>query len=479
MTTSSATETIVALATPPGRGALALVRLSGPQAWPILAACVATGNAGEDTPAFTLRPRRATRVRLQHPTTQAALDDALVTWFPAPHSYTGDDVVEVSTHGGAVVPAAVIGGFLAAGARPAAPGEFTRRAFLAGKIDLLQAEATADLIDARSTALQQAALRQLDGGLSRRLAALRQQCLGLEALLAYDIDFPEEDDGPIPAARVSDAVDALLQALDALLATAPAMPLLREGAIVVLAGVPNAGKSSLFNALLGEARAIVTAVPGTTRDALDVTLDTPGAPLRLVDTAGLRDTTDAVERLGIEVSHQWLQRAHVILACGEDVPSVAATVSAIAQALGTDGCQPSGGAAASTVSPSIVRVLTKQDLTDDASRAPDNTFVATSVETGTGLSAVLSAVRACVERDHGLAPVDAPALTRERHHAAVRTARTELAAFQAAWNQGRGVPALIASVHVRAAVEALDDLIGVVSLDDVLDRLFGDFCVGK
>ena len=487
-----AADTIVALASAPGRGAIALVRMSGADALRIVQRCVEravgdSANRVEDSAAFSASrvratisfvPRHASLRRLRHPVTGELLDTALITWFPAPHSYTGDDVVEISTHGGHVVPQAVIGALLASGAREALPGEFTRRALMAGKLDLLQAEAVADLIDARSRALHRVALEQLDGGLSRRLMALRHECLQLEALLAYDIDFPEEDDGPIDPARIAHVVDTVMRSLDALLATAPAVPLLREGAVVVLAGAPNAGKSSLFNALLGEARAIVSDIPGTTRDALDVMLDTPGVAIRLVDTAGLRETDDTLERLGIEVSARWLSRAHVVLAIGETVEQVEATVHAVHGAESRD--------------VPVVRVLTKRDAgelppqlqltgTEGIERSTDTIecYVMTSAESGVGLRKLLEVVQLCIAEAYGTVAPEVPQLTRERHQVGVRVAREELALFQSAWAEGRGVPAIIAAVHVRSAVLALDELIGVVSLDDVLDRLFGEFCVGK
>ncbi len=500
-----AADTIVALATASGRGAIALVRVSGADALRIVQRCVEravgdSANRVEDSAAFSafgdrgfdaspLVPRRASLRRLRHPVSGEALDMALITWFPAPHSYTGDDVVEISTHGGHVVPQAVIGALLAAGAREALPGEFTRRALIAGKLDLLQAEAVADLIDARSRALHRVALEQLDGGLSRRLMALRSECLQLEALLAYDIDFPEEDDGPIDPARIAHVVDTVMASLDALLATAPAVPLLREGAVVVLAGAPNAGKSSLFNALLGEARAIVSEIPGTTRDALDVMLDTPGVPIRLVDTAGLRETDDTLERLGIEVSARWLSRAHVVLAIGETVEQVEATVRAVRRADARE--------------VPVVRVLTKRDGgemqpqqtdTENAERIEDcertegaecledswsERYVVTSAESWVGLGKLLEVVQERIAEVYGTVAPEVPRLTRERHHAGVRVAREELGLFQSAWAEGRGVPVIVAAVHVRAAVHALDELIGAVSLDEVLDQLFREFCVGK
>ena len=348
----------------------------------------------------------------------------------------------------------------AAGARR---GEFTRRAFLAGKLDLLQAEAIGDLIDARSQ-------RPASGGAaSSSTAACRaacsrcaRECLQLEALLAYDIDFPEEDDGPIAPARIAEAVDRVMDALDALLATAPAVPLLREGAIVVLAGVPNAGKSSLFNALLGEARAIVTRGAGHHARCARGHARYAGR----ADPAGghggtARDTPDAIEQLGIEVSRAWLARAHVVLACGATPEEVAQAVAAVTSR---------------TPAALIVRVLTKQDA---GARRSMRGAVHTSAETGAGLAELLEAIGAVIEAHGGHVPAEVPRLTRERHHVAVRTARDELAAFREAWQEGAGTPAIIAAVHVRAAVTALEDLIGVLSLDDVLDRVFSDFCVGK
>ena len=264
-------DTIVAAATAPGRGAVALIRMSGARAITIARALGAFGGACGAPPVARLQHL----CTLHHPD-GTTLDQALVTVFPAPRSYTGEDVVELATHGGLVSPVIVMAACVAAGAREALPGEFTRRAVLNGRMDLLQAEAVADLIDARTRAMQQQALQQLDGGLSRRLLALRDEVIHLEALLAYDIDFPEEDDGPIAPARIATAAQALHTALEALLRTAPQGAMVRDGVLVVIAGPPNAGKSSLFNALLGPSRAIVTPIPGTTRDAIEALLDRGG-----------------------------------------------------------------------------------------------------------------------------------------------------------------------------------------------------------
>src|SRR5216117_3250366 len=302
-------DPIVALATPPGRAALALIRLSGAGAFLLAARCL---HPFHPTP-----PRTVFRARLAHPAAGEPVDDVLATCFAAPRSYTGEDLVELSTHGGLVVPAAAVAALLAAGARPARPGEFTRRAVLNGKLDLLQAEATADLIDAGSPAQARRALHQLDRGLSTRLAELRSELLELEALIAYEIDFPEEDEGPVAPERVERAWRAARDRIAQLLATAPEGERLREGALVVIAGRPNAGKSSLFNALLGTERAIVTEIPGTTRDAIEAHAVIEGFPFRLADTAGLRDSGDRVERLGIEVSRRYLGAADLVLYCEE------------------------------------------------------------------------------------------------------------------------------------------------------------------
>lgn len=449
-------DTIVAIATAPGRGAVAVVRLSGAQAISIARALGAFGGLGGATPT----PRRAMLTPLVHPVTREPLDDVLVTWFAAPRSYTGEHVVEIGTHGGQVSPALVLAACIAAGARLAHPGEFTRRAVFNGRLDLLQAEAVADLIDARTSAMQRQALSQLDGGLSRRLLALRDEVIQLEALLAYDIDFPEEDDGPIAPARIAAAATALHDALSALLRTAPRGAMVRDGVLVVIAGPPNAGKSSLFNALLGDARAIVTAVPGTTRDAIEALLDRQPYPLRLVDTAGLRDTDDEVERLGIEVSARYLGQAQVVLACGATPSEVAHTVQVVSAR--TDGV--------------VVPVHTKADLHDADAR--DATAVRVSAERGEGLAVLLEAIDVGVHDEVSVPSDDSVMITRERHRVGLAAALAEVAAFRDAWGAGQ-LPAPVAAVHLLSAREAIAELIGVVDTEDVLDRVFRDFCIGK
>ncbi len=389
------------------------------------------------------------RARLAHPATGDPVDDVLAACFPAPRSYTGEDVVEISTHGGLVVPAAAVAAFVAAGGRLAEPGEFSRRAVLNGKMDLLQAEATADLIDAGSPAQRRRALHQLERGLSGRLSALRQEVLELEGLIAYDIDFPEEDEGPVSPARVERAWRLARDRVARLLATAPEGERLREGALLVIAGRPNAGKSSLFNALLGAERAIVTEIPGTTRDAIEAHAVIEGFPFRLIDTAGLRDSEERVERLGIEVSRKYLAAADLVLFCEE-------------------GDDPARATFLSQVQAPVVVVRTKVDLAGGEG---------VSVVTGAGLDALRKRL-AEVAFGQLLALGDVePVVTRARHRAALERALAELDGFWEA--RTAGVDAAAAATHLRAAVLALDDLIGVVTPDDVLDRVFATFCVGK
>ncbi len=388
------------------------------------------------------------RARLLHPETREPVDDCLAACFPAPHSYTGDDLVEISTHGGLVVPAAALAALVAAGARPATPGEFTRRAVLSGKMDLLQAEATADLIDAGSPVQRRRALQQLERGLSGRLEGLRSEILELEALIAYDIDFPEEDEGPVSEKTVRRAWCVVRDRIADLLKTAPEGERLREGALLVIAGRPNAGKSSLFNALLGTERAIVTEIPGTTRDAIEAYAVIEGFPFRIVDTAGLRDSDERIEQLGIEVSKKYLAAADLVLFCEERDDASRAPFLA-------------------EVSAPVVVVRTKADVTG----------VGVSAVTGQGMAELR---RRLAEVAFGkllaLGDVE-PVVTRARHRTALERALAELDAFWSA--RMAGVDAAATATHLRAAVLALDELIGAVTPDDVLDRVFAAFCVGK
>ncbi len=462
-------DTIAAVATAQGLGAVAMVRLSGSRAFEILRAL--TPYHPDDVPSRSPR-----LVPVSDPKTGELLDRALVTTFPGPDSYTGEDVVEISSHGGWLVPALVLEACQAAGARLAEPGEFTRRAVLHGKMDLVQAEAVLDLVEGRSRALHDSALFQLERGLSRRIGALRERLVTVEVLLVHHIDFPEEDEAPVPVERVLEEGRALLDALDELLRTAPEGELLREGALTVLAGLPNSGKSSLFNALLGQDRAIVTEIPGTTRDALEAVVSLGGFPFRLVDTAGIHDTEETVERLGIEVAQRYLDSADLVLFCVESGREPLEDERRFLEELGEV---------------PVVILRTKVDLhrkepssegsegeRSDGDRGPEaREALEISVVDGTGIGRLQELLPSFVYRGFVRTGVSVPALTRARHSEGVRTARDHVAEFIVAL-EGE-VPAEMASTHLRPAETALEELLGVISTDEVLDRVFRDFCIGK
>lgn len=444
-------DTVAALATAPGRAAVAVVRVSGPQARDVV---------GRLHPGIPSQPSHTVRLRtLRHPVTGAVLDRALVTVFWAPRSYTGEDVVEFATHGGLVAPQLVLEALLAAGARLALPGEFTRRAVWHGKMDLLQAEAVLELVEATSPAAHAAALRQLDRGLSSRLEALRGRLLELEAQVAYGIDFPEEDSPPVPPAQIAAAADAVAAEIAALLAAGAEGELLRAGARVVLAGRPNAGKSSLFNALLGAERAIVTDIPGTTRDAVEAVASLEGYPVRLIDTAGLRASDDPVERLGVEIARRHLAQAQLVLFCVEAGRPWTSEERAAWAELGPE---------------RALVVRTQVDRFGRGHVAPEE--LAVSAHTGEGLAELRRALVARLFAARAAAD-EPPWLLRARHRQALGRAREEVHAFAAAVRAG--LPLELAATHLRGAVTALEDLLGLVTPDDVLGAVFAAFCVGK
>lgn len=468
-------DTIAAVATAAGPGALAVVRVSGPAAHEVL---------GRLAPGLREAPpaRVATAAALHDPADGSLLDRAVVVRYEAPSSPTGEALVEITCHGGWLAPALVLEACVTAGCRRAEPGEFTRRAYLHGKMDLVQVEAVADVVGARSRALHRVAVAQMERGLSTRVAELRQALLHLEALLAHHVDFPEEDDPPVPLETIVAEAGGVARRLEGLARTAPEGELLREGALTVLAGRPNAGKSSLFNALVGEERAIVTDEPGTTRDALEAVVQMGGYPFRLVDTAGLRATDDRVERLGVEVARRYLGQARLVLYCCEAGAEVAPEEEVFLQ--GLEGVP-------------VVVVETKGDRAPARSPRPAReTAAAAGAEADTRLGgvAVHGRVRVSVTDGTGLgelrellpqvvfaalveAEADVPVVTRRRQARSLAAARDEVLAFVDALEEG--VPAELASTHLRAAESALEEVVGVLGVDEVLDVVFREFCVGK
>jgi len=457
-------DTIAAIATPPGRGALGVVRLSGPRTGEILLA-LAPGLKGKLPP-----PRTPRLLTLIDPVTESPLDRALLTRFSGPASYTGEDAAELSVHGGHLIPAMVLEACIRAGAREARGGEFTQRAYLNGKLDLIQAEGVRDLVEAGSWAAHRAAIAQVEGGLSRRLTELREGMIGIEALLVYHLDFPEEDEPPVPTARIVGEAGSLASRLRLLLSTAPEGELLREGALVVLAGKPNSGKSSLFNALLGEERAIVTEEAGTTRDAIEARISLGGFPFRLIDTAGLREDAERVEKLGIEVARRYLAAADLVLLCLPVGESWGEEMNFLREL-------PEGK--------KVLIARTKMDLVTAGQSSDFSGGSATeqlgeievSVHTGAGLEELGRRLPALVYSGMVEMSSDVPVLTRRRQREGVRRALEEIEAFGRALEER--VPAEAAAAHLREAESALEELLGVFGGEEILDRVFSDFCIGK
>ncbi len=434
-----ARDTIAAMATPAGRGGIGVIRISGP-AVARIAAAVLGGLPEPRLATFgAFRDRRGDTV-----------DQGLALYFPAPHSYTGEAVLELQGHGGPVVMQALLAACLDAGARLAEPGEFTRRAFLEGKLDLAQAEAVADLIDAASREAARSALRSLSGEFSAAIGALQAKLLELRALTEAMLDFPEEDVDRLHREDAAGRLAEVRRALDEVLAKSRQGSLLRSGVHVVLAGRPNVGKSSLLNRLAGEERAIVTAIPGTTRDALREPIQIDGVPLVVVDTAGLRDSHDELERLGMQRTQKELQRADLVLAVFE-------------ASSGRDDLRDLPGAAFR------IDVYNKVDLAPGF-RAPSDAL-AVSAKTGEGLEALRRRILQAAGWSSSGEPVF---LARERHLRALQQARGHLAA---ASDESRRWEFF--AEELRLAHAALGTISGEFSADDLLGEIFARFCIGK
>jgi len=434
----SSRDTIAAVATPPGRGGIGVVRISGPQAPQIAERLI-----GSTPPA-----RIATLARFRD-ASGAAVDEGIALFFPAPHSYTGEAVLELHGHGGPVVMGMLLAACLDAGARLAEPGEFTRRAFLEGRLDLAQAEAVADLIDASSQEAARSALRSLSGEFSAAIDALRTQLVELRALTEAQLDFPEEELDGLHREDAAKRLASVQAALDNVLARSRQGSLLRSGVHVVIAGLPNVGKSSLLNRLAGEERAIVTPIPGTTRDALRETIHIDGVAVVLVDTAGLRESNDELEKLGMARTRAELERADIVLAVHD------ATAGSTPQPLAT-GVE-------------RIEVYNKVDLRRGF--VPPSGAIAVSAKTGQGMADLREAiVRAAGWSGTG----ESVFLARERHLRALAAAKEHLTG--AAGEKERWE---LFAEELRLAQEALSVITGGFTADDLLGEIFGRFCIGK
>ena len=449
-------DTIAAVATPPGRGGIGVIRLSGPNARAI----------GERLCHKTFKPRFAHYCDFTH--NEQLLDQGLALFFPGPHSFTGEDVVELQGHGGPVILDTLLGALLQLGARQARPGEFSERAFLNDKLDLAQAEAIADLIDAGSAQAAHNALRSLQGVFSEKIEHLSELLTHLRIYVEASIDFPEEEIDFLADGKVAADIDGLLAQLDAVEAEARQGTIMREGMQVAIAGKPNAGKSSLLNALAGKDTAIVTDIAGTTRDVLREHIHIDGMPLHVADTAGLRESPDQVEQIGMERAWDEIRSADRVLLVVDanelhELDPEAAWPEFTAQLPDPE---------------KLTLVVNKIDLTDYSAGLQAHSdgvpIVAISAKTGSGIEALKHHLKQCMGYQAGN---EGSFSARRRHLEALARARAFIQEGQAQLHAS-GAGELLAE-DLRHAQHALGEITGAMSADELLGKIFGSFCIGK
>ena len=462
MLATYAEDTIAAISTPIGEGGIGIIRLSGQRALPIAAELFA---GSRKRPFLTVPNFSLQHGYILHPETHKTLDEVLVSVMRAPHSYTREDVVEINCHGGLLALQHVLEAVLSRGARLATPGEFTKRAFLNGRIDLSQAESVIDVIRAKTDAGLQLAVQQLRGKLSTQVNHLRDHIAQLLASVEASIDFADEDIEIISHAQIDEQLQNTLAAIDQLLAGAQEGKILRDGLSLAIVGKPNVGKSSLLNLFLQEERAIVTPIPGTTRDTIEDVLNLNGIPIRLIDTAGLRDTSDEVERLGVERSRRTIQQADMVL------------------------CLFDGSAPWSHEDENFLNVvahkekfliLNKIDLpaqltTEDiqAQLHEPMPIFRVSLTEQIGIDALKQAI---VNKVMSV-PLESVAVTNVRHKQALTLAKTSLLHARQSTRSAMS-PEFIA-LDLRDALNHLGEITGETTTDDILDRIFSTFCIGK
>jgi tRNA modification GTPase len=459
-------ETITAISTPPGRGGIGIVRLSGTEATRIAEELVRLRNP--------LEPGRAQLADVMDEEWEAAagkeaergpserIDEAVVTFFKEPHSYTGEDVVEIAAHGSPVVLEMLLRRAMALGARLAEPGEFTQRAFLSGRLDLTQAEAVRDLIEAQTLTQARQAASQMGGSLSRRVGPVKQGLVELIALLEAGIDFAEDDVEVTPAEEIARRIDEIRPALAAMEASFRRGRVIHDGLTLAIVGRPNVGKSSLFNRLVERERAIVTAVPGTTRDTVTERIALDGIPLELVDTAGLREGLEEAEQLGIARSREALADAALVVVVVDATEKLNDEEQALLESVAGR--------------PAVVAV-NKCDLAEiewKAGELEGIPAVRTSALTGEGIAALRERILALAT---GGAAAEPGMLTSLRHHQAVTTALDALDAGTKA--SAEGIPHEMVLIDLYRGLWALDSLTGQTTADDVLNLIFSTFCIGK
>lgn len=453
-------DTIAAIATPPGEGGLAVVRMSGPDAEKIAQRIFARPNDRNGN----LRTHTLYHGQIRDPKDCQAIDEVLLTIMRQPRSYTGEDVVEVHCHGGNFLARQILGLLLTQGARQAEPGEFTKRAFLNGRVDLAQAEAVLDLIRARTAKGAQLALHQASGELSKFVGELREELLDILVQVEAAIDFPEEEIELLQRHQLVTKISALIIKINAISASYDWGRLFREGAKVSICGRPNVGKSSLLNALLGCDRVIVTPVPGTTRDVIEESLTLDGLPVVIWDTAGIRETSDQVEKLGVELSRQHLEKADALVLVLDGSVAITADDRQLLQDIGAKKL------VIAVNKSDLPSVIDPKLLQEDENRK----VISTSALSGAGIDSLKKALR---ELLLGCA-IDPPlTVTSLRHRSELVRSADDLQRAVETLNQG--LPPELAAIDLNDAREALEEIIGIVSNDNILERIFNNFCIGK
>jgi tRNA modification GTPase len=448
-------DTIVAIATPPGRGGIGVVRLSGPEARSIASPMLRLKH--------DLEPGRALFGELMDPESKSRIDEVVVTFFVKPHSYTTDDVVEISAHGSPVVLRHVVELATARGARLAEPGEFTMRAFLNGRIDLTQAEAVRDLIDSQTLYQAKVASQQLEGALSRRLQPIKKKLVDLIAVMEAGIDFAEDDVAVLPGDEIRQRINAVQQPLEQLRASFDYGRMVHEGLSLAIVGRPNVGKSSLFNRLVQRERAIVTATPGTTRDLVTETVALAGIPLKMIDTAGIRHTSDEAESIGVRKSQEALSEADMVLVVLDTTQQI---------------CEEDREILASACARRALVAANKSDL---SSGSPWPEFdgckaVRTSAITGEGIEKLREQILAEISGSTG-SEQESGFLTNVRHQRLVEESVAGLDAARVAVQ--RSVPHEMIMLDLYGALRPLDAITGETTTDDILGLIFSSFCIGK
>jgi tRNA modification GTPase len=441
-------ETIVAIASPPGMGAVSVIRLSGARAFKIAISVV----RGEVLP----KPRRVGLRSIQDDTGRV-IDEGLLITFEGPGSYTGEDVVEFTGHGGVMVTRRVLERFVEAGAIPAGPGEFTQRAFMNGRMDLTQAEAVMDLISAQTSLALRSANEQLDGRLGRTCENIRAKLLGATAHLEAFIDFPEEDIDPEVGAALCRTLSEQSASIAGLLSTADQGRILREGVRTVIFGKPNVGKSSLLNRLLGYQRAIVSSKEGTTRDTIEEVVNLRGIPLRLIDTAGVRESSDEIEQEGIAMTHGQLARADLVLVIWDLSQSFVDS----AEVSIPDGAR-------------RLDILNKSDLEDVSWAGVKGLRI--SCESGSGFEDLESAISKLLSLDEAQWG-DHSVAVNARHQACLTRAQSSL--VRAITSLRAGDEPELTALDLREALTAIGEIAGIVDTEEILGEIFGNFCIGK